>query len=85
MNFICNKDLDRVSKNSAGPDWPSRAPGEFPVAGQLIWPAAVFSFLLLLIFYIFAFSMYQSDNFRFCHTINHKSERSRDPSTAMHA
>ncbi len=38
-----------------GADWPSGEPGEFPVAWQPIWPAALhffFIYNLLLLFYI---------------------------------
>ncbi len=48
----------------AGADWPSGAPGEFPVAWQPIWPAALhlffyyyyyYYYLLLLLFNIVVF------------------------------
>ncbi len=47
----------------AGADWPLGEPGEFPVAWQPIWPAAlhffIFFYNLLLLFYIVVFVAYR--------------------------
>ncbi len=41
----------------SGADWPSGAPGEFPVAWQPIWPADLhfFFFIIIIIYYYFFF------------------------------
>ncbi len=36
-----------------GADWPSGEPGEFPVAWQPIWPAALRLFIFCIIYYYY--------------------------------
>ncbi len=38
-----------------GADWPSGAPGEFPLAWQPIWPAALHNFFIIIIIIIIIF------------------------------
>ncbi len=37
---------------TAGADWPLGAPGRFPVAWRLIWPAGLFFFIYYYLFFI---------------------------------
>ncbi len=39
----------------SGADWPSGEPGEFPVAWQPIWPAALHFFFYIYIIYYYYF------------------------------
>ncbi len=65
------------TSTQTGADWPFGAPGRFPVAWRLIWPAALcFLFIYyylyfenIIIFIFFAFPMCQSDHFRLWHSL----------------
>ncbi len=47
-----HRDETSVSHQPSGADWPSGEPGEFPVAWQPIWPAALHFFLYIIIIII---------------------------------
>ncbi len=49
--FVCVCIFSNVghSYSLAGADWPSGEPGEFPVAWQPIWPAALHIFVVVVV------------------------------------
>ncbi len=72
MLYLRSLECKGTYVHASGADWPLGAPGRFPVAWRLIWPAALcFLIYFFIIFFnlFFAFPMCQSDPFRLWHSL----------------